>query len=314
MIKKIGIFLVLIVSSLFLGCVEPSNDIEIVNEPSVTIVPISEQNVAKYDFEWYTTDHIGEYHTAPYGYTYAVVTYKIQNNGHYTIDISPLYWTFTVNGISYDYCSESYDDSINTMSAKISPGSSFTNKIAFIIHDGGSRGALKYESPWYNDEIKLLLDNSLIKDTIYITYEDLEQINIESDELNNISLDDIDPNDFEAYHLYNELKDRKKLLDILSLPLNDETFLQWFDYQKKGYGKCDINSKEIREESLIQLEKFELKNEDYIELRNKFRDYLEHANSMDDREIGLLCSDRTTAAESRLHNLWKGCENSRRYI
>ena len=111
--------MLLLCISLSMGCLEDVEDDTqtYIQKPTEipTQVPLSDRSVAKYDFEWYTTDYIGKYHQAPPGYTYAVISYKIQNDGYYTIDISPLYWTFTVNGISYDYCSESFDDSINTM-------------------------------------------------------------------------------------------------------------------------------------------------------------------------------------------------------
>lgn len=293
--KKILIVFLLLSLTLSIGCIEKEEQ-TYVQEPTEeqtevpTLVPISDRNVAKYDFEWYSSDYIGKYSEAPPGYTYAVVSYKIKNDGYSIIDNSPLYWTFIVNGISYDYCSESYDDSINTMSAKIGPGSVFTNKIAFIIHDGGSKGRLKYTSPWFNDEVTLFLDNSLIKS--------------------------IEPTPYPTYT-------PRRPKEVVDLTLDDEGFIKWYDSQKIYYNALFVgydyiyfeDSKIESNNSLTQIERFCLEDKECILLKTEFKTFLEILHNMNEKQYWSISDDKySSSKEQQLRKYWKSCISIRKAL
>lgn len=128
--------------------------------PAPTTIPISDQAVAKYDYKWHTTKYIGDYSKAPLGYTYAVFTYRIKNDGYNTIYTSPVYWEFSANGITYTYDSVSHSDEINTISVEVNNGGDVTNKIVFLIPNNIDGGAFYYDS-WYGDST-IYRDNSLL--------------------------------------------------------------------------------------------------------------------------------------------------------
>lgn len=116
-----------------------------------TFVPLSERDVAKYNFEWFTTDYIGKYSEAPSGYTYAIVTYRIKNDGYNTISTSPSFWKFSANGIVFDHDSKSYSDSVSTINVDVYNGGDITDTIVYLIPDNVDSAAFYY-NPWYGDD------------------------------------------------------------------------------------------------------------------------------------------------------------------
>lgn len=148
MIRGIVVLLTLLASILGVGCV--GEVMEITETPVQVVVNLSapiqtlEQDVSKYNFKWDIGSRIGEYHKAPSGYTYAVVSYTIQNDGPSAISTNPFYWGFKADGILYSYDSSSYSDEINHMTVDISPGGTFSNKIVFIVPEDTTEGGLVY--------------------------------------------------------------------------------------------------------------------------------------------------------------------------
>lgn len=115
-----------------------------------TPVPLSNRSVAKYNWEWVSCDTIGHFN-APRGYTYAIVTYRVKNDGYNTISTSPNFWKFSANGIVFDHDSKSYSDSINTINVDVYTGGDVTDNIVYLIPDNIDSAAFYYD-PWYGDD------------------------------------------------------------------------------------------------------------------------------------------------------------------
>lgn len=79
-------------------------------------------NVCYWDWQAHTTDHIGEYSKAPPGFIYIIMDLYIKNNADTAIHTSPSYWKLIIDGIKYDYDSETFDASIGNQMVDVLKG------------------------------------------------------------------------------------------------------------------------------------------------------------------------------------------------
>jgi hypothetical protein len=94
----------------------------------------TQDNIFNYcSWTYYTTPTIGEYHKAPSGYNYAVVTLNIKNTGTHTYSTNPFNWNFKVDGITYNHDDSTYDESIRHMNVEVGPGGNVTDQIVFLV-------------------------------------------------------------------------------------------------------------------------------------------------------------------------------------
>ena len=148
----ICIFMIFVLLGVIIDLIAPTNEsvdkinIPVEREP----IPLSDRDVAKYNFRGVTTNYIGEYFEAPDGYKYLIITYRIKNDGYDIISTSGFYWEYFANGIVYDYDSVSFDESINHMSVDILNGGDITNNIVFLIPDDVTSGKFYYTKWDYN--------------------------------------------------------------------------------------------------------------------------------------------------------------------
>lgn len=279
--------IILLCVVLSMGCTEAP--VELITEPTEipTSIPLSERSVAKYDFEW-SSYHTIDYSTAPTGYKYAVVTYRVKNDGYNVISTNPHYWAFYANGVTYSYDSISHSDLVNTLSVDVSHGGDITTDIAFLIPNNINSGRLEYK-PWYGDDI-IYRDNSLISD--------------------------VEPTPWPT-------PTPRRPKQIPELTLDDNGFLQWYDNQKiyysaLYYSHLYMNFEDSQNESnksLIQIDKFQLSDEKHISLRDNFKIFLERLNNMDEKEFHSIYDDHhSSSAEQGLNKYWQLCINKRHLI
>lgn len=95
-------------------------------------------------WEYYVTDRIDEYNTAPAGYNYYVVTIHIDNKGTNTYDTNPWSWTLTANGITYYHDSVTYDDAINTKTVDVGPGGKTDVQYVYLVEGEPTEIFLNY--------------------------------------------------------------------------------------------------------------------------------------------------------------------------
>jgi hypothetical protein len=101
------------------------------------------------------THTIGEYSKAPDNKTYIIVTLKIDNTGDQTYSTNPNYWHLKVGDRYYQYNSNTFDKSINFLSADVAPSGKLTTEIVYLV-DGEpsiSNMDLYYDGPGLDQTI-----------------------------------------------------------------------------------------------------------------------------------------------------------------
>ncbi|WP_440953777.1 DUF4352 domain-containing protein [Methanococcoides sp. FTZ1] len=101
-------------------------------------------NICEYDWEWESTDRIGNDFYAPIGYKYAIVTLYIQNTGDATISTNPDDWTFVGNSVAYTHDSATYADEIAHQSVDVLPGGEFATNIVYLVDEDISTSKMYY--------------------------------------------------------------------------------------------------------------------------------------------------------------------------
>jgi hypothetical protein len=99
----------------------------------------------KFDWQWYTTDHIGEYSKAPSGYSYVVATIYIKNDGIKLISTNPFYWSLIVDGIKYIPDAATYDSPLHHQNVNVMTGGETETSIVFLVKGKPHMVKLKYD-------------------------------------------------------------------------------------------------------------------------------------------------------------------------
>lgn len=156
----IYIFVVLgaIIVDLILPVEEPISTINISVEHKP--IPMSNRDIAKFNFHGETTNFIDEYFYKPCGYKYLVITYRIKNDGYNIIPTSGAYWKLRANCIDYSYSSATYDESINHIEISVLNGGDITNKIVFLIPNDVT--SVTFYPMFNDDNILIVRDKTLL--------------------------------------------------------------------------------------------------------------------------------------------------------
>jgi hypothetical protein len=152
----------LVVLDIFADLTTPTN--ELIDKTNISVeykpIPMSNRDIAKFNFHAETVNSIGEYFYVPHGYKYLVITYRIKNDGYNVIPTSGAYWKLRANRIYYSYSSATYDESINHIEVSVLNGGDITNKIVFLIPNDVTSVTF---CPMFNDDnILIVRDKTLL--------------------------------------------------------------------------------------------------------------------------------------------------------
>lgn len=150
---KILLFLVLSAFIIISGCTGQTDEtVESTSPPSTVIVSSTESTQSTYvcywDWKFGTTDSIG-YDTAPAGYTYAIVTLYLQNDGPKTVSTNPWNWELWANGITYRHDSNTYSEYVNHQTVDVRNGGEIVTQMVFLIQGDVTSASLIYDN--YHD-------------------------------------------------------------------------------------------------------------------------------------------------------------------
>ena len=285
--KKLTIMTMILCLTLNLGCVNAPSETVIKPAAVPTAIPTVDVGIVTYNFEWYSTNGIS-YWDAPKGYKYAVVTYRVKNDGPGMISTSPVFWEFMADGIVYGYDSVSHSDKINTVSVDVYNGGDITTDIVFLVQDDVTHGNLVYSPLYGGDTIRRDLSLSIGPEPTPTPTPWVAPTIAQGD-----------------------------------FTLDDEGFLQWYDNQKIYYWRiytptntlCYASHAELQvelERSLTQIDEFGLDGKYHKQLRDTLKEFLEVLQSVDEDRYRAFCSDdHTTSEEQHLEDLWYDCNRLR---
>jgi hypothetical protein len=176
--KKIAIIITLMLITI--GCLSGCN------EQSGTFLD-SSSGICYYDWEATKTDYIGTYysslneyqHEAKLGYTFAIVTIKINNQASQEVDTNPWNWEMEINGVRYNHDTATYDDSIGHITADVGKGGYFQTKIVYEIPEGATSASLIYtgfSAPYMEIDESLIPDSSQDNDATQDEEDEDEEI------------------------------------------------------------------------------------------------------------------------------------------
>lgn len=149
---KSGIF-VLVLVIFVIGCAEQGTLEQTSRQDSTELV-------CNFDWNWYTTSHIG-YYEAREGYKLAVVTIRIVNHSTIPVNANPFDWELEAEDITYIPHTATFDDSINYSEARIGQNGDLTFQLVFEIPSDVTQATLHYaafSSPQF------VRDDTLIED------------------------------------------------------------------------------------------------------------------------------------------------------
>jgi hypothetical protein len=138
----------LVVLDIFADLTTPTN--ELIDKTNISVeykpIPMSNRDIAKFNFHAETVNSIGEYFYVPHGYN--------------VIPTSGAYWKLRANRIYYSYSSATYDESINHIEVSVLNGGDVTNKIVFLIPNDVTSVTF---CPMFNDDnILIVRDKTLL--------------------------------------------------------------------------------------------------------------------------------------------------------
>jgi len=144
----IGVFLLLVIIGIMLP--EPmDNTTSSKNAQTVASAPAPARpelrtDVCDYDWMFQTTPYIGDYHTAPVGSSYVIVSIYLKNNGDKSISTNPYYWNFVADGIKYTVDTATYDSSIRHQTVEVGKGGEMETQIVYIVKGKPSAATLEF--------------------------------------------------------------------------------------------------------------------------------------------------------------------------
>ena len=279
---KVVVFLI-IISTMIIGCVDSTQNTKTTPVTSPTQFV---KTGSFYNFEWFTIDSFG-YYDAPRGYTYAIITLKIDNTfGNEPVSTSGLHWKFVgENGIEYPYDSATYSDIIAHQSVDVSPGYTYQTEIVYLIDDDVKRGRLIPDF-WF-------IENPILDNNLEIDHP--EDVEPEPTQDPNIRGEIIIPNDFSE----------------------EKKFEYWFEETRKYYNKVlkqrihpDLEIlNDYANKDLEQIDEFELSGA-HEKLRLAYKDFLEPLADMDERDYEAFFDDGWSGSvEQVVQRRWTDCNN-----
>lgn len=95
-------------------------------------------------WEYYTTQQVGQYYTAPAGKQYVIVTVHIDNQGTATYSTNPYSWSLTADGITYQPDTATYDEAIDSKTVEVGPGGKIDVQYAYLVDGNPTEISLNY--------------------------------------------------------------------------------------------------------------------------------------------------------------------------
>jgi len=139
--KKYIIVLILFLAIMFtVGCTETTTEAA----KSTTPAPTEREGVCNFDWQYGTTPSIGQYYTAPFGYSYVVVNLYIQNEDDRTISTNPYYWNFVADGIKYSVDVASFSEGINQQTVEVGKGGEIEVQLVYLVKGNPMEASLEY--------------------------------------------------------------------------------------------------------------------------------------------------------------------------
>lgn len=139
-----GVFLLLVIIGIMLPAPADNTTASAVSHTIPSVPVIQETDVCDYDWTFQTTQYIGDYHIAPVGYSYAVVSIYLKNNGDKSISTNPYYWNFVANGIKYTANPATYDSSIRHQTVEVGKGGEMETQIVYIVKGVPTAATLEF--------------------------------------------------------------------------------------------------------------------------------------------------------------------------
>lgn len=165
----IGVFLLLLVIGIMSGPAStdnttPSKNVQAPASAPAWEEPVIRTDVCDFDWTFQTTSYIGNYHTAPVGASYVIVSIYLKNNGDTSISTNPYHWNFVANGIKYTANTATYDSSIRHQTVEVGKGGEIETQIVYLVNGVPPEATLEYNGlsgPGLQKVTHYTLDNIL---------------------------------------------------------------------------------------------------------------------------------------------------------
>jgi hypothetical protein len=151
--KKQVIILLLMAVIFAAGCAESSGeDTNISSEEGSGVQEVTREvpadtEVCYFDWQYATTPSIGQYYTAPAGYSYAVVQIYLKNNANNPVSTNSFYWKFTADGLQYDADASTYSEGINHQNIEVGKGGEIETYIVYLVKGSPAEATIDYYGP-----------------------------------------------------------------------------------------------------------------------------------------------------------------------
>lgn len=148
----IGLFLLLLIIGMLASddSSDSTADANLGEDHQVETLPESKpKSGTVFDYttwEYYVTQQVGQYNTAPAGKEYIIVTIHIDNQGSATYNTNPYNWSLTADGITYDPDAATYDASIDTKTVDVGPGGKIDVQYVYLVDGNPTNLTLNYNS------------------------------------------------------------------------------------------------------------------------------------------------------------------------
>lgn len=139
--KRYIIVLLLFMAIIFsVGCTETTTEAT----KSTTPTPTEKEGVCNFDWQYGTTSSIGQYYTAPFGYSYVLVNLYIKNEADRSISTNPYYWNFVADGIKYSVDVASFSEGINQQTVEVGKGGEIEVQFVYLVQGNPREASLEY--------------------------------------------------------------------------------------------------------------------------------------------------------------------------
>lgn len=152
---KVIVLFVLFSAVLSMGCI---NEEDVDFGPGSTAIPPSDRDVAEYNYKWITTNSIENFDVEE-GQVYAIVTYRVKNNGYNTISTNPDYWIIDSFGTLHNHSKLTGLNIFNSTKTNMEHGEDITNDILFVIPE--NFGLISFEYKPLQGDKTILRNTSL---------------------------------------------------------------------------------------------------------------------------------------------------------
>lgn len=114
------------------------------NEQGTTKEVSTDTAVCYWDWQYATTSSIGQYHTAPAGYSYVVVQIYLKNNANIPVTTNAYNWKFIADGLQYDSDAATYSEVINHQTIEVGKGGEIETTIVYLVKGNPVEASIDY--------------------------------------------------------------------------------------------------------------------------------------------------------------------------